>query len=627
MSATTTSQDYLLAVSVGPVQGFISAARRTRDLWFGSFVLSEVARAVAVCMLECGGELIFPVVDSRTAEGLPDSSGPGSQPSVANKLLAMLPAAAVREDPALVARRCRDAARARWLEFADEAHRQADALGLAIREDLWGEQVDDVIQVYSAWVPVAGDGDYKQAYRRLEAVLSGRKLTRDFRPATGRPGVPKSVLDGARESVINPQSVPARVLRRCGLKRGEHLDAVGVIKRLGGGSQRFPPVCRVAAQPWLQTLQSYRPEVLKELSGCFARLAGEGYVSRCSWPPLERDGGLADELFPFEAEPLFAGRRADLMREITADGSDPGPLRRVAELVGPNEPSPYLAVLVGDGDHMGPTLSSLGSAQDHRRCSRALAGFAGRTEGAEGAKGIVRKYGGCLVYSGGDDVLALLPVDTVLDAARALRDLFRNTVSRAIGEGCQAPTFSAGVGIGHFQEPLGELLERARGAGKHAKKGSVWTPDGRSEPSGGEPGRNAVAVWAQARAGGEPVRFWARWDDLSLVKTWVEALLAGHMPARTAYELGQLALRYGLGPTRPSPLPDSLTAAFEADLRRVLRRREAAHGGELSPQVVEGLVELCRRPGGIARAASGLRLALIIAEARRAAQGVRNRRG
>ena len=32
---------HLLAISVGPVQEFIAAARQTRDLWFGSYLLSE----------------------------------------------------------------------------------------------------------------------------------------------------------------------------------------------------------------------------------------------------------------------------------------------------------------------------------------------------------------------------------------------------------------------------------------------------------------------------------------------------------------------------------------------------------------------------------------------------------
>ena len=51
---------HLLAISVGPVQEFIAAARRTRDLWFGSYLLSEISRAVAKAVENQGGRLIFP---------------------------------------------------------------------------------------------------------------------------------------------------------------------------------------------------------------------------------------------------------------------------------------------------------------------------------------------------------------------------------------------------------------------------------------------------------------------------------------------------------------------------------------------------------------------------------------
>ncbi len=43
---------WLMALSVGPVQDFIAAARRTRDLWFGSFLLSEVSKAAALALYE-----------------------------------------------------------------------------------------------------------------------------------------------------------------------------------------------------------------------------------------------------------------------------------------------------------------------------------------------------------------------------------------------------------------------------------------------------------------------------------------------------------------------------------------------------------------------------------------------
>jgi CRISPR-associated protein Cmr2 len=39
--------NYLISIALGPVQDFISTARRSRDLWFGSWLLSELSKAVA----------------------------------------------------------------------------------------------------------------------------------------------------------------------------------------------------------------------------------------------------------------------------------------------------------------------------------------------------------------------------------------------------------------------------------------------------------------------------------------------------------------------------------------------------------------------------------------------------
>ena len=34
---------YLVEIAVGPVQAFIASARKLRDLWFGSTLLSELS--------------------------------------------------------------------------------------------------------------------------------------------------------------------------------------------------------------------------------------------------------------------------------------------------------------------------------------------------------------------------------------------------------------------------------------------------------------------------------------------------------------------------------------------------------------------------------------------------------
>ena len=51
---------YLVAIAIGPVQDFIAAARRCRDLWYGSWLLSEISKAAALELQERGANLIFP---------------------------------------------------------------------------------------------------------------------------------------------------------------------------------------------------------------------------------------------------------------------------------------------------------------------------------------------------------------------------------------------------------------------------------------------------------------------------------------------------------------------------------------------------------------------------------------
>jgi len=54
--------EHLLAIALGPVQEFIATARRTRDLYAGSRLLSEAAaRAAKALAREVGAKnLIFP---------------------------------------------------------------------------------------------------------------------------------------------------------------------------------------------------------------------------------------------------------------------------------------------------------------------------------------------------------------------------------------------------------------------------------------------------------------------------------------------------------------------------------------------------------------------------------------
>ena len=58
---------YMLMFSLGPVQTFIAQARKTRDLWIGSLLLSKL---MEVAMDGIKGEFIFPA--TRKVEDTPD---------------------------------------------------------------------------------------------------------------------------------------------------------------------------------------------------------------------------------------------------------------------------------------------------------------------------------------------------------------------------------------------------------------------------------------------------------------------------------------------------------------------------------------------------------------------------
>ncbi|MHB1654589.1 MAG: type III-B CRISPR-associated protein Cas10/Cmr2, partial [Desulfitobacteriaceae bacterium] len=51
--------------TLGPVQGFVAQARRTRDLWAGSFLLSYLSGVAMAEILKEGGEIVFPAVEKE----------------------------------------------------------------------------------------------------------------------------------------------------------------------------------------------------------------------------------------------------------------------------------------------------------------------------------------------------------------------------------------------------------------------------------------------------------------------------------------------------------------------------------------------------------------------------------
>lgn len=540
---------YLLALTVGPVQEFIAAARRTRDLWFGSYLLSEISKAAARTVRDQGGELIFPAPSSNNAD-----LDPGSLLSVANVILAELSDV----DPTVVVAEAKSAAQSRWRSFADQVPRTYQSV---INSDIWNDQVDDVIEFFAAWHTYSPE-TYKTDRAAVMRLLAARKRCRDFPRARGRVGVPKSSLDGLRESVLrNPREWPEGSRRNMRLNDGEQLDVVGLVKRTwqpGSGSLSYPSVARIAGDPWIRFLESRQISLLPLIRACSA--LGPEIVHKFNID--EQRGYPQYAAFPFEGTGLFRSRHRDLRKEAAISDDHPqfaelvSALEEIAKNKGvPGEPSPYLGVLVADGDRMGRALSKLNTPDEHRQFSQALAGFAGE------AARIVREHYGVLVYAGGDDVLAFAPVDHCLACARELHDRFGEILkdwSTKTGTGL---TLSVGLAIAHFMEPLEDILGYGRAAEQHAK---------RPRPEDGEQSdRDGLAIHVVKRGGG-PLTMRANWsaDPAKHLRQLAEWIASQSISGRLAYEMRKLADLYDTWPA------DLVKDAIQRDVQSVMQGKQ-----------------------------------------------------
>jgi CRISPR-associated protein Cmr2 len=232
-------------------------------------------------------------------------------------------------------------------------------------------------------------------------------------------------------------------------------------------------------------------------------------------------------------------------------------------------------VLHADGDQMGKAIGELTTPEAHRAFSERLAHFASE------AGRIVAQHNGALIYSGGDDVLAFLPLDTALACADALRRVFKQTVNGPSAKE-DGVTLSVGLAIGHYGEHLQELVQWSRDAEKAAKNA----------------GRNALAVALHTRSGGgEPVTVTASWQSnpLDRWQQWITWHREDRFPDGAAYELRELARE--LAEARQSDLlnrrfskpgsPGREVSLVEAEVERILLRKEPRSGRKLSQDQVD----------------------------------------
>jgi len=488
----------VLVFSLGPVQSFIAEARRAADLFTGSTILSELAKAAAQAIGT--GKLVYPASVKDV--------------NVPNVLVACLPA----KDAPSVAQRAQDALRQRWHEIADSAKQKFAELGVVDEtfDAIWNRQLENFWEIY--WAIAEDTSGYPDAYMRARAALDAAKRSRLFAPSE-EPGI-KDTLSGQREALHRngqisyhdvksfwrhiAQSVGPSRLRPEGRER---LDAIGATKRFCDlANKSFPSTSTVAVLDFIRRAQQRALNELHAHCGAVAKLLGSyAYQPRASDPDWPFDGDLLfEETFtPDRLGDSYALAQPDREKLNAARQT----LKALYKAVG-DSPSTYYALLVFDGDDMGQRISKClqqsNPRQAHTQLSRSLVVFAQRV------RDIFKDAPECLIYNGGDDVMAFLPIEWALDKAKALACAFE-TVARQ-----DAPiygTASAGLVLVHHLHPLDAALRAARAAEAQAKQ---------------MPGKAALCITALKRSG-EQVNAVTKWNDLDRLKLLVDSMKQGHL--------------------------------------------------------------------------------------------------
>jgi CRISPR-associated protein Cmr2 len=349
-------------------------------------------------------------------------------------------------------------------------------------------------------------------------------------------------------------------------KAGEHLGARSAIKRLwptifaeevgDALGERAVPRFVVSTHTmalaqqldqWLESRSPMKEELRQELDTAEpVALPRRLVIRHRGHPELERAKCLPDLLDRAANDETRAVRVRNLIRRTFAPDTDAEQAPRLET---------YYALLMMDGDNMGAWLSGDKECPSYRECfhptvrsgfdkqaagNRLLEQYA-RQPRAESPNRhlaisaalndfalhavpevIEREHSGRVIYAGGDDVLAMLPVADLIPAMQRLRRVYsghdpergivdwhaaRRSPDLAIKDGFgwlggrllrlmgEKATASCGATIAHHQAPLSAVLGELRAAEQRSKR---------------EGGRNAWSLALIKRSGGA-VHLTAKW--------------------------------------------------------------------------------------------------------------------
>ncbi len=618
----------LFHFTLGPVQSFVAQARRTRDLWAGSFLLSWLSGQAMKAVLDQGGKIIFPRVTD--ANGTPvdpmlkaimgiDGAPTPQIGSIPNRFKAEVP-----DD--FDAGKVAGAVTEKWKRLANavfDSFVQPVAGKGNEAQGIWKRQIDHFWEIN--WVlgdrpENRGDDDIwldlRKNWRSHWPEPEGGDhctLMADYQELSGYVRAKNAAEQDDFWAALR-QHAPDDYLD---IRDAERLCAIALIKRLfprlgneklkqtigwtPGDNDRaianWPSTTYMAVAPWLAHIQS-KPDYITELDN-YARVAKDNignFAKRVSEQAtyLATLGTLNDTHLCGHERWKLSDLDGDLLHihalrnhrstylspsPLTTNGEDADPeirktlVEKLARLYRAVDKTPrsYYALLLMDGDKLGDLLRR----EEQSPVSAALLDF---TRAVEPCVNDDPEHGGVTIYAGGDDVFALLPMNTAIVCALALRRKF----GECFAEHGIAATASCAIVFAHHQAPLRQVIREAH----HQLDDIAKEKNGRDSL--------ALAVYTP---GGVTAQWVGKWD---LSPTPVERMqeLVGAMQ-QAEYPRGffhKMRDRYGLG-NASQAVPDAV------DMKKLLQAeymqtRDPAPPPDEAERAIERLLAVCQPEEG-----------------------------
>ena len=618
---------YVLHFSLDPVQGFVAQARRTRDLWAGSFLLSWLSGQAMAETLRRGGDIVFPAVGTSDAPRDPLLKAILGSTIDNNPHIGSLPNRFKAEvSPDFQPESIVESIRGHWRKLAKsvwQCHVQkVQAQGHGVQA-IWNRQIEGFWDLQwvmgedlkdnsdaswldkrknwrTHWPPCEG-GDHCTIMGEWQE-LSGYTRARN-----------RERQDAFWEAVRNKSGIGLLDLRD-----HERLCAIALVKRLfpklprqvlqetigwipGGNPDtvgNWPSTAYMSTVPWLlhiaaqenraQALRRYVSTISDTVGNYFGQLAREKTTQLPGLKPLREKEWVVSGHSPadldgnlFQISGLANASNTPLSASVSRDHEedpDQEARRYLLKALGKLNREvgcarPFYAILLMDGDRLGQILRQIAPGD----VSQALGRF------TECVPKIVKARNGVTIYAGGDDVLALSPVPAAIECAIELRHAYQQAFAQLELNANAKPTVSCAIVFTHMHFALQNALQHAhRQLDDVAKEGN---------------GRNSLAL-SILLAGGENRRWVACFDAAQTVLQLQAQIERKQYSTSFFYNLFHRYEGILRGDTPQSTEENRL--AFDVALAEYCKGKSAASGEDRQQgrEAVQLLLDACSRQRG-----------------------------